>query len=328
MRAVTAAERRTFAGDRRRAVAFPLGGIGTGNLALGGTGALKQWQLHNQGNHLGFAPQSFFALRLSCTEPPLSFRRVLRGPAIAPHREPAPLVNDDLDAAGPYARPASWPLVRDTTFGGAYPFARVDYADDWPAEVRLEAYTPFVPLDAEASGLPLASFTFRITNQFGHPLHGWLLGALQNLVGWDGVTPVRDDHCAVLGGNVNRLMAAREGTGAAAGQRRPGPGPSRLRLDGTVDPGRRRRAPPVRRRRRGAGLRRLAEAGQRDRARRLERAGVGPRAGRAEAGHARPARARARPAAPGRAPWRCRSACSRARPPSCSSSTRGTSPTG
>jgi uncharacterized protein (DUF608 family) len=209
---VTAAERRTFAGDRRRAVAFPLGGIGTGNLALGGTGALKQWQLHNQGNHLGFAPQSFFALRLSCTEPPLSFRRVLRGPAIAPHREPAPLVNDDLDAAGPYARPASWPPVRDTTFHGAYPFARVDYADDWPAQVRLEAYTPFVPLDAEASGLPLASFTFRITNQFGYPLHGWLLGALQNLVGWDGVTPVRDDQCAVLGGNVNRPTFRSDGS--------------------------------------------------------------------------------------------------------------------
>ena len=52
----TAAERLTFTGDRRRAVALPLGGIGTGNLALGGTGALKQWQLHNQGNHLGFAP--------------------------------------------------------------------------------------------------------------------------------------------------------------------------------------------------------------------------------------------------------------------------------
>jgi uncharacterized protein (DUF608 family) len=210
---VTAAERRTFAGDRRRAVALPLGGIGTGNLALGGTGALKQWQLHNQGNHLGFAPQSFFALRLSCTEPPLSFRRVLRGPAIAPHREPAPLVNDDLDAAGPYARPVSWPEVRDTTFHGAYPFARIDYADDWPAQVQLEAYTPFVPLDAEASSLPLASFTFRITNRFDYPLHGWLLGTLQNLVGWDGVTPVRDDQCAVLGGNVNRPMSARDGTG-------------------------------------------------------------------------------------------------------------------
>ncbi|HUN36357.1 MAG TPA: GH116 family glycosyl-hydrolase [Trebonia sp.] len=207
------AGRQAFAGSRRRAVALPLGGIGTGNLAIGGTGALTQWQLHNQGNHRGFSPQSFFALRLSCTEPPLSFRRVLRGPAIEPHPEPAPLVNDDLDPAGPHARSASWPPVRDTTFEGAYPFARVDYADDWPAQVRLEAYTPFVPLDAEASGLPLASFTFRITNRFTAPLHGWLVGTLQNLVGWDGVTPIRDSSCAVLGGNVNRPMPSGDGTG-------------------------------------------------------------------------------------------------------------------
>jgi non-lysosomal glucosylceramidase len=210
---VTSTDGITYAGDRRRAVALPLGGIGTGNLALGGTGVLKQWQLHHQGNHLGFSPQSFFALRFSCTEPPLSFLRVLRGPDIAPHPEPAPLVNDPLDAAGRYATPASWPGVRDTTFRGAYPFARIDYQDDWPAEVRLEAYTPFVPLDAEASGLPVASFTFRVTNKFSHLVHGWLVGTLQNLVGWDGVTPIRDGRCAVLGGNVNRLMRSGAGTG-------------------------------------------------------------------------------------------------------------------
>jgi non-lysosomal glucosylceramidase len=204
---------RVYAGERRRAAAMPLGGIGTGNVAIGATGVLKQWQLHHQGNHLGFLPQSFFALRLSCTEPPLPVRRLLRAPALPPHPEPAPLVNDHLDAAGSYARPASWPPVRDTTFTGAYPFARIGYADDWPAEVALEAWTPFVPLDADASGLPLASFTFRITNTFGSDLHGWLLGTLQNVVGWDGVTPIRDGRCAVLGGNVNRPLRPAGGTG-------------------------------------------------------------------------------------------------------------------
>jgi non-lysosomal glucosylceramidase len=202
-----------YTGDQRRAVAMPLGGIGTGNVAIGATGVLKQWQLHNQGNHLGFLPQSFFALRMSCTEPPLSVRRVLRAPPVPPHPEPAPLVNDHLDAAGSYARPVSWPAVRDTAFEGAYPFARIEYADDWPAEVRLEACTPFVPLDADASGLPLASFVFRITNTFTSQLHGWLLATLQNAVGWDGVTPIRDGRCALLGGNVNRPLRLAGGTG-------------------------------------------------------------------------------------------------------------------
>jgi len=204
---------RTYSGDRRRAVAMPLGGIGTGNVAIGGTGVLKQWQLQHQGNHLGFLPQSFFALRLAVTEPPVSVRRVLQSPAPPPFPEPAPLVTDHLDAAGSYARQFSWPLVRDTTFEGAYPFARIDYHDDWPAHVRLEAYTPLVPLDADASGLPVASFTFRITSDVGHEVHGWLLAALQNVVGWDGVTPIRDGGCAILGGNVNHEFTAVGGTG-------------------------------------------------------------------------------------------------------------------
>jgi len=203
---------RTYSADRRRAVAMPLGGIGTGNVAISGTGGLKQWQLHNQGNHLGFVPQSFFGLRVSSTEPPLSVRRVLQSPAPAPHPEPAPLVNDHLEP-GAGARLASWPLVRGTTFEGAYPFARIDYLDDWPVSVRLEAYTPFVPLDQDASALPLASFTFRVTNQFSHDLHGWLLGTLQNVVGWDGVTPISAGRCAVLGGNLNEPLHTGEGTG-------------------------------------------------------------------------------------------------------------------
>ncbi len=191
--------------EGQRAVAMPLGGLGTGNFSIGANGALKQWQLHNQGNHLGFLPQSFFGLRVSSLEPPWSYRRVLQGPSAAEGAEGAPLVNDQFDAAGSYARPFSWPGVKATRFHGAYPFARVDYEDEWPVEVQLEAYTPLVCLDEEASALPLASFTFTVTNRFSHPVHGWLLAALQNVVGWDGATPVRDGRCAILGGNVNEL---------------------------------------------------------------------------------------------------------------------------
>ncbi|BEP13031.1 non-lysosomal glucosylceramidase [Acidothermaceae bacterium B102] len=205
-------DRAPYTGDRRRHVAMPLGGIGTGNVALGATGVLKQWQLHHQGNHLGFLPQAFFGLRLLGVEPPLHVRRVLQSPPVDAHPEPAPEVNDQLDAAGDYQRPFAWDTVATTAFSGAYPFARIAYEDDWPVDVRLEAYTPFVPLDAEASGLPLVSFTFTVTNRFVHDIGGWLLGTLQNVVGWDGVTPIRDASCAVLGGNVNQGGSLAGGT--------------------------------------------------------------------------------------------------------------------
>lgn len=195
----------TYSGDHRRHFALPLGGIGTGNVSLAGNGALRQWEIGNVGNHIGFLPQSFFALRLDCVEPPIAYRHVLQAPALPEHDEPAPNVNDNFDPAALYSAPFCWPLVRSTEAEAAYPFARLRYEADWPVDAELEAYTPFVPLDADASGLPLASFAFSLTSRYGAPITGWLFGSLQNVVGWDGVTPIRDASCALLGGNTNRL---------------------------------------------------------------------------------------------------------------------------
>lgn len=36
-----------YTGENLRHFALPLGGLGTGTVALAGNGALRQWQLHN-----------------------------------------------------------------------------------------------------------------------------------------------------------------------------------------------------------------------------------------------------------------------------------------
>ncbi|WP_433045249.1 GH116 family glycosyl hydrolase [Dactylosporangium sp. CS-033363] len=194
-----------FTGDARRAVAFPLGGLGTGHVALCGDGALRQWQLNGPPNHAGLLPDSFFALRVSSLEPPDDVVRLLRAAPIAPHPDPAPNVSDaDVPDAD---RRWRWPFVADTTFEAAYPFATVTYRDPaLPVAVALEAHTPFVPLDAEASGLPLVRYRFTVRNDSAEFRHGFLLGALQNAAGWDGVTPIAGTRGAGYGGNVNRVL--------------------------------------------------------------------------------------------------------------------------
>lgn len=37
--------------------------IGGGNIALAGDGGLRQWQISNEVNHSGIAPDSFFAVK-------------------------------------------------------------------------------------------------------------------------------------------------------------------------------------------------------------------------------------------------------------------------
>ncbi|WP_433363584.1 GH116 family glycosyl hydrolase [Actinoplanes sp. CA-142083] len=192
-----------FTGDARRAVAFPLGGLGTGHVALCGDGALRQWQLLGVPHHGGLLPDSFFALRVSSLEPPDDVVRLLRAAPLPPHPRPAANVSDadvpDRD------RRWRWPFVEDTTFEADYPYARVGYHDaELPVSVALEAHTPFVPLDADASALPLVRYRFTIRNDSDLFRHGFVLGALQNAAGWDGVTPIHGTRGAGYGGNVNR----------------------------------------------------------------------------------------------------------------------------
>jgi non-lysosomal glucosylceramidase len=184
---------------------MPVGGIGTGNLAISADGGLRQWQLHNIGNHEGAVPGSFFALRVSRWEPPLDEVRILQ----APPRESTgtPLVTDDVVPDWQRDLLSRHPGVARTTFSGTYPVARVRYLDPvLPLDVTLETFNPLVPLDVDASSIPAAMFTFRLVNTDGYPLHGTLGATAQNAVGWDGITPIDGVDTAGYGGNTNRLL--------------------------------------------------------------------------------------------------------------------------
>jgi non-lysosomal glucosylceramidase len=196
-----------YEGDALRYLALPLGGIGSGQIALCGDGALRQWQMVNQVNHLGFVPDSFFALRVSSTEPPTDVVRVLQSREnLAPRPGQTPLVNDNVIPDDQRTLLTRFPGVERTSFSGAYPFGHVTYEDaTLPVEVSLEAWSPFVPLDATASGLPAITFTFRLWNRTATYVHGCLGAALQNAVGWDGVTPILGNRCSLYGGNTNRV---------------------------------------------------------------------------------------------------------------------------
>jgi uncharacterized protein (DUF608 family) len=50
-------------------------------------------------------------------------------------------------------------------FTGEFPLAHIDFIDAGvPVKVSLDAFTPFIPLDAEESGLPVAILRYRVVN--------------------------------------------------------------------------------------------------------------------------------------------------------------------
>ena len=155
-------------------LAFPLGGIGTGNVSLGARGDLRDWEIFNKpakGNSLA---NSFFAIRVE-PEGEKAQARVLEGPLSAPHT---------LSHGYHPVTSAGLPRFAKTTFRGEYPFAAINFEDPTiPADISLEAFTPLIPLNPEDSGIPCAILSYTVKNTSNKPIKLSLVGSLINPVG-------------------------------------------------------------------------------------------------------------------------------------------------
>jgi uncharacterized protein (DUF608 family) len=186
-------------GPQASQVAFPLGGIGTGNVSLGARGDLRDWELFNRPGHGAPMPNTFFALRAQAGDaPPVT--RVLEGPVQPPH---------DLSHGYHPWTAAGLPRFAETSFQGEYPFACIDFTDpDLPVNVRLEAFTPLIPLDPDNSGIPCAALTYNIANTSSERVRLTIAGSLFNPVG--GVAFDQFGNIAAGGTGLN-LNELREG---------------------------------------------------------------------------------------------------------------------
>ncbi len=199
-----------YRSENLRAVAMPLGGIGTGSVAICGDGSLRQWQLCNNVNHLAFVPHSFFAVRAHKQgSDPVS--RVLQSGALYKENfEPIPSVNDYVIPDECRQLLNELPGVQSTEFIGEYPIAEIQYLDDGlPLEISLTAYSPFCPLDAAASGLPAVIFRFTAKNAGDKPVDAHIVGTLQNFIGWDGIRAISGVESADYGGGQNYALRLR-----------------------------------------------------------------------------------------------------------------------
>ena len=55
-----------YAGEQAREISFPLGGIGTGCIGLGGNGRLIDWEIYNRPNKGSLNGMSHFAVMAGC----------------------------------------------------------------------------------------------------------------------------------------------------------------------------------------------------------------------------------------------------------------------
>jgi len=146
---------RTFSGRQLAMIAFPLGGVGAGSLSLGGRGQLRDWEIFNRPDK-GKTPRYAFASIWARAGASKSVASVLEAALAPPYQG---------DSGLGVVNVPGLPRLESAAFTGEYPLAKVTFKDSFlPVEVALEAFTPFIPLEADDSGLPVAVLRYRVSN--------------------------------------------------------------------------------------------------------------------------------------------------------------------
>lgn len=193
---LTCGRTQVYSGEKLREIAFPLGGIGTGTVSLGGRGQLRDWEIFNRpGKGINF-PFTFFAIHLESDGK--KFNRLLEAALEPPYTGGHGFPREQVPGL---------PRFRKAVFRSEYPMAEVELSDpDIPALVTVEAFNPFIPGDAENSGLPLAVLRYRVKNLTAKEIKVTVVASLANPIGFDGQGEFNSLFNAAFGLNVNRII--------------------------------------------------------------------------------------------------------------------------
>lgn len=154
-----------YCGRSTAQISFPLGGIGTGSIGLGGNGRFLDVEIGNAPNKDSSGEFTHFAVKAERTGRVLD-ARVLQGDLQPPYvgHGGRPLYTGY--GFGPdRGSMAGMPHFTDCEFDGAFPLARLAFSDEhFPGSVELLAFNPLIPTDTFDSSLPAAFFTILIRN--------------------------------------------------------------------------------------------------------------------------------------------------------------------
>lgn len=135
-----------YRGDALKHIGMPIGGIGCGQVYLGGDGQLWHWDIFNQ---LGEPDMVGIRDGLHYKEP---------------MKPSSPFEMGFYVAVNGLVSPLDQTTFPDCSFEGRYPMAAIDYGIKDGVQVRLEACSPFIPLNVDDSSIPCALMSYQVTN--------------------------------------------------------------------------------------------------------------------------------------------------------------------
>jgi uncharacterized protein (DUF608 family) len=169
-------------------IGMTAGGIGCGTVYLSGDGRLWVWDIFNQ-HHEGVVPNRDTPIPegLGSIQSHRKIRErdganFLNPPRASDHRNGVD-ARFTLSHAGA-DRPMDASAWDEVGFTGRWPIGIVDYTTaSTPLKVRLESYSPFIPLDLDASALPVTVMEYTVENPTDESAEIVLAGHLNNPCG-------------------------------------------------------------------------------------------------------------------------------------------------
>ena len=149
-----------YKGRFTKEISFPLGGIGSGSIGLGGNGVLKDWEIFNRPSKGSINGFTNFAVKAITKDNVVT--RILNGDLLDNY---SGIYGRGYGSGADQSTMCGFPHFKDHTFKGEFPVAEIDFSDpDFPGEVTLRAFNPFIPLDEDNSSIPGAFFNVIFKN--------------------------------------------------------------------------------------------------------------------------------------------------------------------
>lgn len=146
----------TYTGESLRNIFYPLGGIGTGNILIGGRGNILEFEIFNRAQRDELPPyMTFFSLW--CNEGDQD--------SVAMILERRHFDNFTNGFGVPRQQLSGLPRFDEVRWNGAPPFILLEFVDRRvPLDIRLECFSPMIPLDVPNSSIPVGTFTWTVSN--------------------------------------------------------------------------------------------------------------------------------------------------------------------
>ena len=187
-----------FSGEQLKYVGMPVGGIGCGQLYLGGDGRLWLWDIFK----CNYRREPDHGQRIAAFTLGGHYAHPVAQGEQYTKWNGADVQQGFLVRTKAGTRTLDRQGFPGVTFRGEYPIGKVTYAEKgFPVTVKLEAFSPFIPLNAKDSALPATVMSYTVTNTSDAPVDVDLGSWMQNAT-----CPYTTD--AALGQRRNRLVQA------------------------------------------------------------------------------------------------------------------------